>query len=625
VPQKLEKHPNSSRNHYIFEQKYGNTRDKDFLLCGIIGYVGDGRAGPILFSGLRKLEYRGYDSAGACTFSPTSNGKKLDVRKDVGTVGQIEEKYKISKMFGSMGIAHTRWATHGGVTKKNSHPQVSNDGTIAVVHNGIIENFEELRNILKKKGFVFRSETDTEVLPNLIQLGLQEGKTLEDSVRGAISLIQGNYAFLIMKAGERNLFAARKGSPLVLGIGRNETFVASDIPAFLDRTKKVVYLYDYDVVTLEQNGYTVFNLAQNKFVVRETDTVDWDAKEVDKGSFEHYMLKEIMEQVQTIERATKQSSKVIESLANKIRKANGVFFVACGSSLHACLSASYVFSEVASVHVNIVNASEFRYYSHFLKRNTLVLAVSQSGETIDVLDAVHTAKSKGSRVISIVNVNGSSLSRTADESLALNAGPEVCVLSTKSYTSQLALLTLLDYAVGGSFKEGRKRMNVLRNTLYHLTSLTMRNRIQLLADELKDKEHLFTIGRGLLYPTALEAALKIKEVSYIHAEGYAGGELKHGPIALVEKGTPCIVFLSEETEKETISNAMELKSRGAYTIGVAPQNHQVFDFFIKVPEAQELSPICQIIPIQLLAYELALKRGLDPDKPRNLAKRVTVR
>jgi glucosamine--fructose-6-phosphate aminotransferase (isomerizing) len=591
-------------------------------LCGIIGYIGEEQVGRILISGLRKLEYRGYDSAGAVTFLHDGS---FDVRKDVGTVNEIEEEYHISKMTGTIGIAHTRWATHGGVSKRNAHPHLSNDKKIAVVHNGIIENHEELREVLKKRGYFFKSETDTEVLPNLIQLGLEEGKSLEDSVRGAVSLIQGNYAFLILKAGERKLFAARKGSPLVLGVGKNEMFVASDIPAFLDRTKKVVYLYDYDVVTLEEKGFRVFNLVQNKVVTREIDTVDWDAKEVEKGSFKHYMLKEIMEQVQTIERATRQDPRVIELLTQKFRKANGVFFVACGSSLHACLSASYVFSEVASVHVNVVNASEFRYYSHFLKKNTLVLAVSQSGETIDVLDAVQAAKSKGSKVVSIVNVNGSSLTRSADTSLALNAGPEVCVLSTKSYTSQVALLTLLAYAVGNSLKEGKKKMNMLRNILYHLTSLTMRNRIQSLAELLKDKEHIFAIGRGLLYPTALEAALKIKEVSYIHAEGYAGGELKHGPIALIEKGTPCLVFLSQETKRETISNAMELKSRGAYIIGIAPENQSVFDFLIRVPEAEELSPISHIIPIQLLAYELALKRGLDPDKPRNLAKSVTVR
>ncbi len=336
------------------------------------------------------------------------------------------------------------------------------------------------------------------------------------------------------------------------------------------------------------------------------------------------MIKEITEQAETIKKALK-SNKIIREVAESIKKAKGIYLVACGSSYHACLSASYKFSSIAKLHVNIALASEFSNYKDFLIPESLVIAVSQSGETADVLDAVRAAKEKGAKVISIVNVMGSSLTRESDKALMMNSGPEICVLSTKTYTSQLAILTLLAYAVAGRYEEGKRKLKDLINYVYYLTSENARNYIKRLAEKIKSSEHVYTIGRGLQYPTALEAALKIKEVSYIHAEGFAGGELKHGTIALIEKGTPCIVFTSKKTEKEVLSNAAELKTRGAYIIGTSPTNNELFDFFIKVREAEEASSICQIIPIQILAYQLALLRGYDPDKPRNLAKSVTVK
>lgn len=590
-------------------------------MCGIIGYIGNERAGPILLKGLRRLEYRGYDSAGVATLH-----SDIHIKKDVGRIDDIDRKISLSNLPGTIGIAHTRWATHGGVTKKNAHPHTSNNKKIVVIHNGIIENYQELRNFLKSRGFNFYSETDTEVIPNLIEFEMKT-KSFEEAVIAALRKLEGYYAILALNKGDKKIIGARRGSPLVLGIGNDCLFAASDIPAFLEYTKKVMYLYDGDVVILDSayNSIKVFNLIENGFVNRPIDSVGWDIEQAMKGDFDHFMLKEISEQVDTVKKVMVQNKGVLKKVISEIKKAKDIFFVACGTACYACLAGSYIFSKVANMHVNVVLGSEFPNYKHFLTKDTLVIAVSQSGETIDTIDAVRAAKEMGSKVISIVNVMGSSITRHSDDFLLINAGPEICVLATKSYTSQIALLTLLAYSVAGKSDEIKSKLNYLWNMIYHLTSATTRNKIRELAKNLKDREHIFTIGRGLQYPTALEAALKIKEVSYIHAEAFAGGELKHGTIALIEKGTPCIVFVSEENEKEILSNAIEIKTRGGYIIGVSPKNNEVFDFWIKVPEVNNLNPIVQIIPIQILAYQLAILRGCDPDKPRNLAKSVTVK
>ena len=589
-------------------------------MCGIIGYIGNRRAAPILLKGLKHLEYRGYDSAGMATLS-----SRVEVRKDVGKIEDLEKRLRFEEMEGEVGIGHTRWATHGKVTKENAHPHFSQNRKIYVVHNGIIENYQELREFLKENGFNFYSETDTEVIPNLIQYEMEKGKSFEEACKAALKRLEGSFAVVIMHEGEEKLIAARRGSPLVIGVGDGEYFVASDIPAFLEFTKKVIFMYDWDFAVITKNGVKFYNLREDKEVERSIDVIDWDAEQAKKGEFKHYMIKEILEQVETIQRAAMQDESIVAAIVEEMRKARGIFFVGCGSSYHACFAGSYIFSKVANLHVNVMLASEFPNFRHFLNENTLVFAVSQSGETADVLEAVRAAKEKGSKVISITNVRGSSITRYSDRFLLLNAGPEICVLATKTYTSQLALLTLLAYAYAGRYEEARKRLRYLWNVVYNLTSKTSREMIKKLAERLKDEEHIFVIGRGLQYATALEAALKIKEVSYIHAEAFAGGELKHGTIALIEDGTPCIVFVSEENEKEIISNAVEIKSRGGYIIGVSPKNNEVFDFWIKVPECGIANPIVQIIPIQILAYQLAVLRGYDPDKPRNLAKSVTVK
>jgi glucosamine--fructose-6-phosphate aminotransferase (isomerizing) len=387
-----------------------------------------------------------------------------------------------------------------------------------------------------------------------------------------------------------------------------------------------MYVYDKDFIVLDEKGGIRFLTLENgKQIERPVYSIDWSVQQAQKGNFDHFMMKEISEQVETVQKAANQNKSILFEVAEALKNAKGVFLVACGSSYHACLSASYIFSKVSRMHVNVILASEFSNYEHFLTPETLVVAVSQSGETIDVLDAVKTAKKKNSKIISLVNVVGSSLHRDSDTSLMLNTGPEICVLSTKTYTAQLAVLSLLAYSIADRYDEGKANLKYLWNIMYNLTSASVRTHIKQLADILKGKEHIFTIGRGLQYPTALEAALKIKEVSYIHTEGFSGGELKHGTIALIEKGTPCIVFSSLENEKEILSNAMEIKARGAFIIGVSSNNNEIFDFFIKTPDVGNLNPITQIVPIQILAYQLAVLRGLDPDKPRNLAKSVTVK
>jgi glucosamine--fructose-6-phosphate aminotransferase (isomerizing) len=589
-------------------------------MCGIFGYIGNKKASPILLDGLRRLEYRGYDSAGIATI----NANKIEVRKDVGKVDEINSRLNFEEMGGNIGLGHTRWATHGGVTKNNSHPHISNNGKIVIVHNGIIENFQNQQKFLIGQGFNFYSQTDTEIIPNTIEYHMRKGYDFVEAAKRSLNHLEGQYAIVAMNQDEKKIVAIRKEAPLVIGIGDNEFFIASDIPAFLDHTKRVVFLEEMDMAIID-SGLKIFNLRENAFVERPIIIIDWNAEQAKKGEFDHFFMKEIVEQADSISKIAMLDDKIIRELADEIRNAKGVYIVACGTASYASMYGLYLFSKVSKMHLNFSIASEFPHFQHFLTPDSLVIAVSQSGETADTLSAIRAAKSAGAKVISITNVMGSSLMRESDKSILQRAGPEISVVSTKAYTSQLAILFLLAYELAGKFEEGKEGLKELTRYIYYLTSQSMRDHIKQLAERLRYANHIYTIGRGFQYPTAEEAALKIKEVSYIHAEAYAGGELKHGTIALIEHGTPCIVFTSEETEKETISNAMELKARGAYIIGVGPKNNEVFDFFIKVREVGDLNSICQIIPMQILSYQLALLRGCDPDRPRNLAKSVTVK
>ncbi len=605
-------------------------------MCGIIGYIGTEKASPILCQGLKNLEYRGYDSVG---MAAVSGG--LEIRKGVGKIDDLRCQLNFEAIPGHIGIGHTRWATHGSVSFENAHPHADCTKKIAIIHNGIIENSYQLREALLDRGHEFAGDTDSEVIAHLIEdrlneapgqrsagdgelgTGSSDNGFFETACLDAFRLLRGSYAILAIKEGEDKIVGIRKDSPLVLGLADHGTFFASDVSPFLEWTKKVVYLQNYDFVVADGKGVKFYNLLQGE-VSRPVDTVEWSMEEASRGKFEHFMLKEISEQADTIQRALQQDGDVIERIVDEVKKGFGVFFVGCGSSYHACLTGTYLLSKVAGVHVNAVLASEFENYEHFLTEDTLVFAVSQSGETADVLDAVKAAKRKKSKIIGITNVMGSSLSREGDELLMMNAGPEICVLSTKTYTSQAMLMALMAYALCDKHEECVQKAKDLYMDVYNLTSKSMRVRLKDLAKELVHKEHIYMIGRGLQYTTALEAALKIKEVSYIHTEAFAGGELKHGPLALIEKGTPVFVFVSRDNEDRIVANAQEVKARGGYVIGVSDWNHQVFDRWIKVPECGDLNPIIQAIPMQILAYELAVQRGLDPDKPRNLAKSVTV-
>jgi len=400
-------------------------------MCGIIGYSGRHQAAPLLLKGLKSLEYRGYDSAGMITLTG-----KFNLKKDIGKVDAINEKLNFLELPGELGIAHTRWATHGEVTKENAHPHTSNNGKISVVHNGIIENYQGLRQFLQQHGFNFLGNTDSEIIPNLIEFEMRSGKSFNNATIDALRKLSGNYAVVILNLDEKKMIAARKGSPLVVGLSDEGAFASSDIPAFIETTKNVMYLYDSDVVFFD-NSVRVFNIQENRFVQRNINSVEWDVEQAQKGDFDHFMIKEVSEQVDTVKRATMQDRSIFDKITQEIKNSKGVFLVGAGSSFHACLSASYIFSKVSNLHVNVVLASEFPYYEHFLNENSLIIAVSQSGETTDVLEAVKTARKKGSKVISIVNVMGSSLTQQSHNFLLLNAGPEIGVLSSVPLPSQL--------------------------------------------------------------------------------------------------------------------------------------------------------------------------------------------
>lgn len=592
-------------------------------MCGIFGYIGKRTdAGSLVIKGLKNLEYRGYDSWGIALRKTDGT---LRSEKDIGKIGSVKPEDFADPS--SLAIAHSRWATHGGVTKENAHPHFSCDGSISVVHNGIIENFEELRNELKVKGHIFQSETDTEVIPHLIEEYLKtEAKTLAEAVRMTCRRFHGRYAILAMDARSQSLVAARTGSPLIVGVGEDECFIASDIPAFLEHTRIVQYLDDGEMVSREGGITTFTDIESGDVREKRLVTIDWEVADADKGDYEHYMLKEIMDQKETIRRAVHQDDKAIMEVAKAIENCLGCILTACGTAGKVCMAADYFFSVVAHRHVNFVPASEFPIYHHFLKPESLIIVVSQSGETADVLEAMNVAKKAGSKVLAIVNVEGSSIARAADFTLLINAGPEKAVASTKASTSQMAVLLLIAHAVSGQLDSGRQLLQETSGQINDMLNPRYVEFIRSIAEQLSKHENMYIIGKGWNYPMAMESAIKILEVSYIHAEGFAAGEMKHGPIALIEKGTPCIALMGkDEFTTDMLSNIRELKARGAMIIAVAPENHAIFDHWIKVPDVGAAQPIVNIIPIQILAYLLAIQRGRDPDMPRNLAKSVTVK
>src|SRR3990167_8371179 len=584
-------------------------------MCGIFGCIGDEKdTARITLSGLKKLEYRGYDSWGLAW----EQEKKLKVKKQTGKLPTVVKLPNTTSIIG-----HTRWATHGGVTKLNAHPHLSCDSQIAVIHNGIVENFQHLKKQLKKKRHLFKSETDTEVIAHLIEEEVKT-KNLNQAVMVSFKKLRGLNAIVVLSKGQ--IVAAKKGSPLVLGFGKQKYFVASDPSALVANTNRAVFLEDDQVAMLDQKGFQIFNSKYGAKVTPKVQILEWVIEEAKLGKFRHFMLKEIFEQPQVIGNISRNYKEQVEDLAGMIKKARGTFFIGCGTASYAALAGQYLLSRIADLHVNFSIGSEFNYLEHYLNNNSLVIAISQSGETIDVVEPVQNAKKKGAKVVALTNVLGSTLYRLADHKILLGAGPEVAVAATKSFIAMVSLLIYLAYQVSGRGEEARVLLTKAEKNISLMLKDDYINRVKRLAKKIYLKEHLYVIGRGLSYATSLEATLKLKEVPYIHSEGFAGGELKHGVIALVEKGTPCIVFApNDETYDDIISNAIQVKARGGYIIGVGSKYNDVFDYFLPTLDVKDASIVTNVVPAHLLAYFTALNKGLGPDKPRTLAKSVTVR
>jgi len=591
-------------------------------MCGIIGYCGQKPAVPIALEALKCLEYRGYDSAGIASLY---DGKLL-IRKDVGKIDEVIQKQNLAGLPGIIAIGHTRWATHGGVTQFNAHPHSDCGGRVAVVHNGIVENNQQLRQELTKIGHKFTSETDTEIIPHLLEDELKNGCSLEQAVLNIASRLEGSYAFLVISLDDPGkIIGTRKNIPLIVGIDAPDYYVSSDALAFSQYTTQVMSLEDNEVVMLTQEGIEFFDAQGNK-LVKQARKLDHSWAESNKGSYQHFMLKEIMEQAQVLSQIVHQDEKRFTKIALDILRARQVIITACGTSRYAALVGRYLFSKVGKKFCDVVMASEFGYFADSVDKSTVVIAVSQSGETADVVEGVKAARDAGAQVISIVNRPNSILADMSHQVIYLNCGSEIAVAATKSFLSQLAIFYLLSFSMVNSFDEAAAKLTNLSSEITRVLDWNKDELIKL-SQKLKDKNDFYYIARGINFAIASEGALKLKEISYIHAEGMPAGELKHGTLALIESGTPVVVICpADYTFLETLSNAMETKSRGAYIIGVSDKESDIYDSWVKIPAVDELLyPMVAVVPLQLLAYYLAINRGCDPDKPRNLAKSVTVK
>jgi len=591
-------------------------------MCGIIGYVGASGAASRVISGLRRLEYRGYDSAGIATLCEGC----LHVSKGVGCIDQVCPGDN-DHQNGCVAIGHTRWATHGGVTQANAHPHTDTADSLAVVHNGIIENYEDLRSSLIRSGVVFRSETDSEIIPHLLARALLDGAaSLEDAVRHVCGLLKGSYAFAALSREEpATLVGVRKDNPLVVGYDPDGFYISSDALAFAENTSSMELPCNGELIALTLDGVR-FSDMDGRQVLHTAVPVDTIWREVGKNGHSHYMLKEILEQPEALLHTLHQDDRVLRQIAMEILRADNVLLTACGSSWHACLLGRLLLSRVGRKMSDVVMASEFEWFSDSVDRHTVVIAVSQSGETADVLDGVRAAKKEGARIISLVNRPWCVLANESDHVLGLSCGAETGVAATKSFLCEVAVFYLLAHALANSLEDGRV---ALLKATRHLTNLlkTTNGSLKSLMAEFRNSPDMYFIGRGMSFPLAIEGALKMKEVSYIHAEGMVSGELKHGSLALIEQGTPVVAICpNDETYVAVIGNAMEAKARGAYIIGISDVESEVFDAWIPVPTvSRELYPFVLAIPLQLIAYHMAMLRGCDPDRPRNLAKSVTVR
>ncbi|MEM7826981.1 MAG: glutamine--fructose-6-phosphate transaminase (isomerizing) [Candidatus Aenigmatarchaeota archaeon] len=590
-------------------------------MCGIIGYVGNRNAAEVLFNGLKKLTYRGYDSWGFGF--KTENG--IEIIKGVGDI-ENSQCTKLNRINANIGISHTRWATHGEVNYQNAHPHLCCSGKIAVVHNGIIENYQDLKKELIKKGHKFSSDTDTEVIPHLIEENYKKTNNFFEAAKNSSKILKGCYAFVAMHKDFDGLVGIKDGPPLMIGINGNEQFIASDVVAFMDHAKDVIYIDDKEMAIIRNNRVEIINTKTDNKIEKQTRRLIWDISQASKLGYDHYMLKEILEQPTVIKQALAQDKDLLMDVALEILRANQVVFTACGTSRYAALIGRYLFSKLAGKFCDVIMASEFHYFVDSINKNTLVIAISQSGETADVIEGVKKAKESGAKIVSIVNIVDSSLARMSDKVIYINAGPEICVAATKTFTNQLVILYLLAFAMANKLNEGYEKIYEISNKIEQTIKENYSN-LKDIAKRVKDKNDFYYIGRGINFAMASEGALKLKEISYAHAEGMPAGELKHGTIALIEKGTPVISICPKDyTFYETLSNLLETKARGSYVIGVSDENNEAFDAWIMIPKVEEIFyPLVVVIPLQLFAYYIAVEKGKNPDKPRNLAKSVTVK
>ncbi len=613
-------------------------------MCGIVGYIGGGEVVPVIMEGLRRLEYRGYDSAGLAVVNGSG---ELEVRRAPGKLRELDRVLGEAPLSGTYGIGHTRWATHGAPNERNAHPHRDCTGRLVVVHNGIIENYRELKAELTAQGHTFTTETDTEIVAHLIEQKIKEGNArLDDAVRAALPRLKGAYALVVLCADHKQeIVGARQGPPLVVGMGQDEYFLASDIPAILTHTRDVVFMDDGDVVLLSRKGITLTDL-QGKPREPEVRRVTWDPIQVEKGGYKHFMLKEIHEQPQTVRdtvmgRFSREQGEVFlddvhltDAEVAALRKVN---LVACGTSWHACLVGKFLIEKMTRLPVEVDYGSEFRYRDPLLDESVLTVVISQSGETADTLAALREAQEKGSRTLSICNVVGSMVTREAEGTIYTHAGPEIGVASTKAFTGQLTALHLLALFLArarGTLDAGQRRAHI--EELTHVPALLTQvleldGAIEEMARDYTEARDFLYIGRGISYPIALEGALKLKEISYIHAEGYPAGEMKHGPIALIDEHLPVVALLPNDASFEKMQgNVEEVKARGGKTIAVTTAERAgdlsgKADHLLLIPHMSEMfSPLLQVVPLQLFAYHIALRRGCDVDQPRNLAKSVTV-
>ena len=611
-------------------------------MCGIVGYIGPRQAYPILIKGLKRLEYRGYDSAGIAI----ANGE-LKLYKNMGRVSELEQSIKNEDVSGTIGIGHTRWATHGEPSQENAHPHYSQNKTLAMIHNGIIENYASLREEMQMRGHVFLSETDTEVLIHLIEdVQQKEGIGLVEAIQVALNQVVGAYAIAILSKGEPDLLiAARKGSPLVVGIGEGEHFLASDATPIIEYTKQVVYLNDEEIAIIPRNGAMRIITISDQEKTPYIEELEMNLTAIEKGGYDHFMLKEIYEQPFSIRDSMRGRLRIeqekislggISEYEDKMANAKRIIMVACGTSWHAALVGEYLFEDIARIPVEVEYGSEFRYRNPIINEDDIVIAISQSGETADTLAAIRMAKSKGATIIGICNVVGSSIARETHAGSYTHAGPEIGVASTKAFTAQVAVLTLM------ALRLAKKRGTIERSRFHHLLhaldeiplkveeTLLVNDKVMEISKMFVNARNFLYLGRGYNFPVALEGALKLKEISYIHAEGYPAAEMKHGPIALIDENMPVVVVATNKgTYDKVVSNIEEIRARKGVIIAIVTKGDtevkRLADYIIEIPETEEmLVPLLATIPLQLLAYHIAVKRGCAVDMPRNLAKSVTV-